>query len=82
MIGVKLSGEKGLSNTTSLMLRSVWERAESLPPELGSRIADSILDVFATSCTEVSGRTVITFETITSAAFMAFTPVSINGIRP
>ena len=58
MIGVKLSGEKGLSNTTSLMLRSVWERAESLPPELGSRIADSILDVFATACTEVRGMAV------------------------
>jgi len=58
MIGVKLSGEKGLSQTTSLMLRSVWEQAESLPPELGSRIADSILDVFATACTETRGMLV------------------------
>ena len=48
--GVKLSGSRGLSRTTSLMLRSVWEQAEEgLPPELGSRIADGILDVFATS---------------------------------
>jgi len=58
MIGVKLSGEKGLSHTTSLMLRSVWEQAEQLPPELGSRIADSILDVFATACTETKGMVV------------------------
>lgn len=58
MIGVKLSGEKGLSQTTSLLLRSVWEQAESLPPELGSRIADSILDVFATACTETRGMLV------------------------
>lgn len=50
VIGVKLSGSKGLSRTTSLMLRSVWEQAEEgFPPELGSRIADGILDVFATS---------------------------------
>ena len=50
VIGVKLSGRKGLSSTTSLMLRSVWEQAEEgFPPELGSRIADGILDIFATS---------------------------------
>ncbi len=59
MIGVKLSGSKGLSRTTSLMLRSVWELAEQgMPEELGSRIADSILDVFATSCTEIKGMAV------------------------
>ena len=58
MIGVKLSGEKGLSQTTSLMLRNVWENAGNLPPELGSRIADSILDVFATACTETKGMLV------------------------
>ena len=59
MIGVKLSGKKGLSRTTSLMLRSVWEQAEDgLPEELGSRIADSLLDVFATSCTEIKGMVV------------------------
>jgi len=58
MIGVKLSGEKGLSQTTSLMLRNVWEQAASLPPELGSRIADSLLDVFATACTETRGLVV------------------------
>ena len=59
MIGVKLSGRKGLSRTTSLMLRSVWEQVEDgMPPELGTRIADSILDVFATSCTEIKGMAV------------------------
>ncbi|HEY4114426.1 MAG TPA: helix-turn-helix domain-containing protein [Rhizomicrobium sp.] len=58
MIGVKMSGAKGLSQTTSLMLRNVWEQAENLPPELGSRIADSILDVFATACTEIKGMVV------------------------
>jgi len=58
MIGVKLSGAKGLSQTTSLMLRNVWDHADNLPPELGSRIADSILDVFATACTEVKGMVV------------------------
>jgi AraC-like DNA-binding protein len=61
VIGVKLSGAKGLSRTTSLMLRSVWEQAEGeegLPPELGSRIADSLLDVFATSWTAEKGVTV------------------------
>ncbi len=49
MIGVKLSGRKGLSRTTSQMLRSVWEQAagEGLTSELGSRIVDNLLDVFA-----------------------------------
>lgn len=56
---VKLTGKKGLSRTTSLMLRSVWEQAEEgLPPELGSRIADSLLDVFATSWTQEKGLSV------------------------
>jgi len=59
MIGVKLSGKKGLSRTTALMLRSVWEQTEDgFLPELGSRIADSLLDVFATACTEVKGMVV------------------------
>jgi AraC-like DNA-binding protein len=59
MIGVKMSGTKGLSRTTSLMLRSVWEQAqEGIPDELGSRIADSLLDMFATSCTQIKGMVV------------------------
>jgi len=40
------------------MLRNVWEHAENLPAELGSRIADSLLDVFATACTETKGMLV------------------------
>jgi len=59
MIGVKLSGAKGLSRTTALMLRSVWEQAGGgFPPEVGSRIADSLLDMFATACMEVKGMAV------------------------
>lgn len=59
VIGAKMPGSKGLSKTTSLMLRSVWEQAEEgFPPELGSRIADSLLDVFATSWTAHKGITV------------------------
>ncbi len=59
VVGVKLSGATGLSRTTSLMLKSVWEQAEQgFPPELGSRIADSLLDVFATSWTATRGMVV------------------------
>ncbi len=59
MIGVKLSGQKGLSRTNALMLQDVWEHArDGLPPDIGSRIADSILDVFATSAMELKGMAV------------------------
>lgn len=59
MLGVKLSGRKGLSRTTSLMLRSVWEQADDgMLPEIGSRIADSLLDVFASACAETKGMVV------------------------
>ena len=59
VIGLKLSGTKGLSHTTSVMLRSLWEQAgEAMPPELGSRMADSLLDVFATSVSAARGITV------------------------
>jgi len=59
MVGVKLSGRNGLSHTMSLMLCSIWEHAqEGIMPELGSRIADSLLDVFATSCIETRGMVV------------------------
>lgn len=59
MIGVKLSGQKGLSRTNALMLQDVWEHArDGLPPDIGSRIADSILDVFATSAMEIKGMAV------------------------
>jgi len=56
VVGVKLSGATGLSRTTSLMLKSVWEQADpGFAPELGSRIADSLLDVFATSWSAARG---------------------------
>ncbi|HEY0300512.1 MAG TPA: helix-turn-helix domain-containing protein [Rhizomicrobium sp.] len=59
VVGVKLSGASGLTRTTSLMLRSVWEQAEDgFADELGSRIADSLLDVFATSWTAGHGMAV------------------------
>jgi AraC-like DNA-binding protein len=50
VIGVRFPGDTGLSNTTSVMLRSLWEQARSeIDPEIGSRIADSLLEVFAAS---------------------------------
>lgn len=59
MIGVKLSGQKGLSRTNALMLSDVWEHAQQgFPPDIGSRIADSLLDVFATSSMEIKGMAV------------------------
>jgi len=59
IIGVKLSGKQGLSQTVSLMLDSIWRQAQDgLPPELGSRIADSLLDVFATAWTATHGASV------------------------
>ena len=60
MVGVKLSGSRGLSRTTSLMLRGVWDQVrEGIPEELGSRIADSVLDMFATSCAQINGKAVV-----------------------
>ncbi|MBL8552460.1 MAG: helix-turn-helix domain-containing protein [Hyphomonadaceae bacterium] len=59
VLGVKLSGERGLSQTTSLMLRSVWQNAQNgLPPEVGARIGASLLDVFATSWIDTAGMRV------------------------
>ena len=50
VIGVRFPGDSGLSNTTSVMLRSLWEQARNeIDPEIGSRIADSLLEVFAAS---------------------------------
>jgi AraC-like DNA-binding protein len=56
MLGVKLSGRQGLSATTSVMLRSVWEHAQDgLPSDIGDRIGASLLDVFATSWIDTAG---------------------------
>ncbi|MCC7463496.1 MAG: helix-turn-helix domain-containing protein [Gammaproteobacteria bacterium] len=50
VIGVRFPGDSGLSNTTSVMLRSLWEQArDEIDPEIGSRIADSLLEMFAAS---------------------------------
>jgi AraC-like DNA-binding protein len=41
------------------MLADVWEQAvHGFPPDIGSRIADSLLDVFATSSMEIKGMAV------------------------
>jgi AraC-like DNA-binding protein len=67
VLGVKLSGEKGLSQTMSLMLRSIWEQSRGeMPPEVGERIGASLLDVFATSWIETHGFKVA--ESSTSAS--------------
>lgn len=59
MIGFKLSGQRGLSRTSALMLADVWDQAvHGFPPDIGSRIADSLLDVFATSSLELKGMAV------------------------
>ncbi|MEJ0028530.1 MAG: helix-turn-helix domain-containing protein [Rhizomicrobium sp.] len=59
VVGVKLSGATGLSRTTSLMLKSVWEQADlGFPHDLGSRMADSLLDVFATAWMATKGSVV------------------------
>jgi AraC-like DNA-binding protein len=59
VLGVKLSGQRGLSQTTSVMLRSIWEQSQGgLPPEIGDRIGASLLDVFATSWIETNGMRV------------------------
>jgi AraC-like DNA-binding protein len=50
VVGVKLAGNQGLAHTTSVMLGSVWNGAkQDFDAELGTRIAGSILDVFATA---------------------------------
>jgi AraC-like DNA-binding protein len=52
MVGVKLSGREGLTATTSLMMKSIWEqgRAGLLPGSAGASIAESLLDVLVTAC--------------------------------
>jgi AraC-like DNA-binding protein len=42
------AGQRGISNTTSLMLRSLWDQAgEEMDPEIAARVADSFLELFA-----------------------------------
>jgi AraC-like DNA-binding protein len=59
VVGVKLPGATGLSRTASLMMRSVWEQADvGFPPELGTRVADCLLNVFATAWTATKGSVI------------------------
>lgn len=56
MLGVRLSGAQGLSHTVSVMLNSLWTQVcHDLPPDVGSRIADSVLDVLATTWLVMKG---------------------------
>ena len=50
LLGVKLPGDSGLSQTAAGMLQGVWQQARTgLPESLGDTLAESILDVFAAS---------------------------------
>jgi AraC-like DNA-binding protein len=52
MLGHKLSGERGLTATISIMMRSLWEQGKAghIPAEAGVSIASTLLDLLATSC--------------------------------
>jgi AraC-like DNA-binding protein len=46
--GVRLAGDSGLAHTASVMLRSLWAQAQNeLEPEIGARVADSFLELYA-----------------------------------
>lgn len=48
VVGVRLAGTRGLAHTTSVMLSSLWTQArDRLPHEVGLRVSESVLDVFA-----------------------------------
>ena len=45
-----MSGGKGLGNTASVMLKSLWDQLEQgIPSEYGQRIADNLLDTIVTA---------------------------------
>jgi len=52
MLCVKLSGDRGLTATTSIMMRSLWEQGQAglIPAEAAASIAGNVLDLLATSC--------------------------------
>ena len=55
-LGQRLSGSEGLSATLSGMLSSVWHQVRNgMDAELGERIGNNLLDMFATSCMEAFG---------------------------
>lgn len=50
-IGLRFSGKEGLSRTASMMLRSMWKLGEAGHlPEVGVKLARSLLEVFAACC--------------------------------
>jgi AraC-like DNA-binding protein len=49
--GLRFSGSEGLSRTASMMLRSMWKLGEAGHlPEVGVKLARSLLEVFAACC--------------------------------
>jgi AraC family transcriptional activator of tynA and feaB len=68
MLGLKLSGERGLTATTSIMIRSLWEQGKAglIPPEAGASIASTVLDLLATACLSAGvGLTLIADSAVT-----------------
>jgi AraC-like DNA-binding protein len=46
--GAHLTGDSGLAHAASVMLRSLWMQAQNeIEPEIGARVADSFLQLFA-----------------------------------
>jgi AraC family transcriptional activator of tynA and feaB len=59
VLGVELNGRQGMSQTLSVMMRSVWQQAKiGLPDEIGVRAGRNLLDLFATSCMHTFGERV------------------------
>jgi AraC-like DNA-binding protein len=53
---VFMSGESGLSNTASVMLKSLWKQMETgIPVEYGPKIAENLLDMIATAYSLTQG---------------------------
>jgi AraC-like DNA-binding protein len=52
MIGMKLAGDRGLTATASVTMRSLWEQAKAglIPDEAGECVCNNLLDLFATCC--------------------------------
>lgn len=52
MLGVKLAGDRGLTATASVTMRSLWDQAKAglVPDEAAECICGNLLDLFATSC--------------------------------
>lgn len=55
-LGQRLSGSEGLSATFSGMLASIWHQVKNgMDKEIGDRVGNNLLDMFATSCMEAFG---------------------------